>query len=336
MLLRRKIVHRRPMELVHVPFLGKLQRAAFRPRRRMAKRFIGKPARVLYRLARASGLQGEGVLSLRTGEATRLISFDARNAQFVTNDDAMSYEPDLAALWDILLEADDVFYDVGANWGYFGLYNLSRPGFTGVVHAFEPYPASYADLERTARQSGFDARFVCHPLALSDHDGRGRMGMVDSVWSGLARMGGASNATEVDVACLDSLQLPLPSAIKIDVEGHEANVLRGAARTLSEARPYVVFENWLEARTPQITLAPFAVLAELKYRFFVPGWVHGDGTSDFIGAAGDARHRPTDVLGLIDMRAEQRFLLPDQVNILAVPEERRDELAAGFDQVRVG
>jgi FkbM family methyltransferase len=298
-----------------------------RPRRRTAKRLIGKPARSIFRLAHRMGLGGQGLFALNVAGKEHRFVFNARNTQFTPARD-QAYEPELAALLDLLVGERDTFFDIGANWGYFSLYVLSRPSFAGTVHAFEAYPPTFSDLNSIARQSPFGARLVCHPVALANHNGTASMGLIDGLQSGTARLDGSGGLMSIGAKRLDDMDLPPPSLIKIDVEGHEANVFRGAERILSSARPVVIFENWREPSRPATTLEPIAVLEKHDYHFFVPVWIHDvDGVRHAVAATNAT---PTDRFGLIEIGWQHRFLLTNQINILAYPAERVAELHRRF------
>ena len=322
-LLSIRIKHRNPFRNLSLPLLGKLQQAAIRPRRRIARRFVGKPARAMFHLCYRMGLGGHGLFALNVDGVERRFAFNARNTQF-TSATGQAYEPELSALLDLLVGEHDTFFDIGANWGHFALYVLSRPGFAGTVHAFEGYPPTFGDLESIASQSLFDERFVCHPVALSNHNGSASMGLIDGLQSGLARLGGSESLMTVDVRRLDDMNLPAPSVIKIDVEGREADAFRGAAQILSSARPIVIFENWREPSHPATTLEPISVLESFDYRLFVPVWVYDTGGVRHAVAATNAS--PTNLLGLVEIERQHRFLLTNQINILAYPTERVAEL----------
>jgi len=325
----RRVDLRNPFHVAELPLVGRLCRAAYTPRRRVAKRFVGKPAKVLFRLAHSSlGLGGRGTLVYDGPDGTRSLRFDARNIQFralYLPQYAAGYETETSALLDVIVSPKDVFFDVGANWGYFALWVAGRPGFEGTVHAFEPLAASFADLAGLVAQAGLETRISCHHLALSDQDGDGVLAVDAGGDSGTARLGGGALGERVTLAALDGLGLPPPAAMKIDVEGHEHLVLAGARRTLESARPFVVFESWREASAPKTTLAPFGVLAGLGYAFFAPTWWRTT------PAGGYAVDGPTDTLALVPVTPEQRFLLGEQMNVLACPAERLAKLRALFE-----
>ncbi|TAN56459.1 MAG: FkbM family methyltransferase, partial [Magnetospirillum sp.] len=212
---------------------------------------------------------------------------------------------------------------IGANWGWYAVLIAARPSFRGKVHAFEPFPSTFADLAAVVRQAGLEGCISCHDFALADRDGEAGMAFSDGIQSGLARLGEIGGTT-VRLARLDSLDLPPPDVIKIDAEDHEMEALVGASQVINTARPTIVFENWLHRDRPGLTLDPIAFLAERSYHFFLPGWVRGN-PDCILPEPGDSAE-----LALVPFRPEQRFLLPSQINIVAVPEEKLAAFAARF------
>jgi FkbM family methyltransferase len=257
-------------------------------------------------------------------DGPRHVRFNARNTQFGALYQPQFqpvYEPDISALIDLIVPNDGCFLDVGANWGWFSLLLASRPGFSGRIHAFEPMPATFADLAGAVRDARLEDRIVCHPLALADHEGSAVMAVPGGVQSGLARISQCGD-TAVRLAKLDDLNLPPPDTIKIDVEDHEIEVLRGGAVTIERARPVVVFENWLHRGNPAMTLDPFHWFAARNYCFFHTGWVAGIDDCIIPELPATVGNRAT--LAVLPFQLEQRFYLPPQLNAVAVPRERCD------------
>jgi len=336
-ILRREVSLRNPFRIEVLPLLSRLHEAAFRPRRRLSKRFIGKPAKRLFRLLMGLGAKGRGRFSISLPDGPRSVEFNARNTQFGALYQPQSqpvYEAETSALLDLLVGDGDCFVDVGANWGWYSLYVASRPGFKGHVHAFEPFPSTFADLEGVVRGAGLDTRITCHELALADSIGSSTMAFSDGIQSGLARIGEAGGIT-IRLTTLDSLALPSPDVIKIDAEDHELEVLRGAAATIERTRPFVVFENWLHRDRPALTLDPFHWFAERDYGFFLAGW-GAEGADTFIVADLPAAMGGRSTLVVLPFLAEQRFHLPSQLNVLAVPNDRRDDLRRRIEGGKTG
>jgi FkbM family methyltransferase len=323
--LRVKVALRNPFTIDSLPLLSRLHSAAFRNRRRMSKRFVGRPAKRLFRLLLALGATGTGQTTLALASGSRRIGFNARNTQFgalYLPQSLPVYEPESSALLDRLVGDEDTFIDIGANWGWYSLLIASRPGYRGRIDAFEPFPTTYADLVSVVAQAGLDGVIRCHDLALADHDGSASMGFSDGVQSGLARLGEDGGA-RVRLARLDSLGLPKPDVIKIDAEDHELEVLQGAIATIDAARPFIVFENWLHRGNPDLTLAPLELLESHGYRFFQAGWVSGH--ADCVLAALPKGVTKEGELAVVPFLVAQRFQLPDQLNVIGVPAERLAE-----------
>lgn len=320
------VTRRNPFAVTHLPLIARLYRAAYSKRRRFSKRFVGKPAKKLFRLAyHGLGLGGDGEMTLTVDGTTRGLTFNARNTQFhalYLPQYAGGYEAETTCLIDAVLPDDGVFYDIGANWGFFALFAASRPGFRGRVHAFEPLPATYADLDSLVTQAGLRNTITCHQMAASDKESAGSMVVEDGLHSGIARLRAGGDGVSVPLRRLDDLDLPPPAVMKIDVEGHEAEALTGASRLLETIRPLVVFESWCEPRNPDITFEPFRVLAEKDYVFFQPAWAR-DATGYHYGVMEEPpAAAAVQNLILLPFLPEQRFLLGDQMNVFACPRER--------------
>jgi FkbM family methyltransferase len=173
------------------------------------------------------------------------------------------------------LQPGDRMLDIGANFGLYSLMAAARVGPSGRVDAFEPFPESFALLERNiaANRSGFVHAF---PFALGERSSTAILSLhADPGRNSIANLGEASVGTlPVRVEPLDAV-LPEPGrpvdAIKIDVEGWELAVFRGAARILSASRPVIVLEVY-PARCTSAGSSYEALLShltDLGYKFFL-------------------------------------------------------------------
>jgi FkbM family methyltransferase len=165
--------------------------------------------------------------------------------------------------------ADGVLFDVGAHHGLFSLvYCAARPG--NRVTAFEPAAPSLAVLERAARASGFGERVGTVNAWVGQRDAT-VTGVADE--SGFFQPG--PEGISIPQLTLDGFverSGAAPTLLKIDVEGAELEVLRGAAQTLRTARPVVFIELHLDILADAGTGAA-EVLNELtaaRYRFESP------------------------------------------------------------------
>ena len=134
-----------------------------------------------------------------------------------------------------LLRPGDHFLDVGAN---VGSYTVLAGGAVGArVTAVEPVPATFGHLQRNVALNGMNERTRCCQVGLSERAGTLRFSKdLDTVNHVLAD-GEDLPAVEVPVTRLDDLVgEDVPILIKMDVEGHERAVLRGAPATLADRR----------------------------------------------------------------------------------------------------
>jgi FkbM family methyltransferase len=155
------------------------------------------------------------------------------------------YEPDVTALFQRLVRPGSTVYDVGANAGYF---TLLAHELGASVHAFEPHPIVTRLLERSvALQRERRGRITVVPAACSERSELMRLflGPVHSTGMSSVEKPGLQWA-DVPGITLDDYSRRVghkPDLVKIDVEGHELEVLRGAIELLREARPVVIVET---------------------------------------------------------------------------------------------
>jgi FkbM family methyltransferase len=129
--------------------------------------------------------------------------------------------------------------DVGANIGMWAFF----VGKKGVeVYAFEPMPKAYNVLRERAKKF---PTVHPYPYALGEGDSVGRLGFAALSLTGtmdeeINLPGGGT--IDVPVRKLDSIPLPKVGVIKIDTEGYETPILRGAKETISKNRPRLIIE----------------------------------------------------------------------------------------------
>jgi len=147
-----------------------------------------------------------------------------------------SYEIDKQLALSKHLRRGGVFYDIGANVGFYSLLAARKLGPRGRVYAFEPLPANlrllhrHLDLNRTAN-------VIVHASAIAEQSGTAQFVVDDSSAQGSL---GEHGELSVDVTSIDALLadgLPPPDVIKMDIEGAEVDALRGAGQCLQQHRP---------------------------------------------------------------------------------------------------
>jgi FkbM family methyltransferase len=142
-------------------------------------------------------------------------------------------EPVMQAEIAELLAPGLVFYDIGANVGFFSLIAARCVGADGAVYAFEPLPANADALAHNVAINGFENVELVR-AAVSRGPGRAELAVTaSSVQAHLADVDTGVptvSTTTVDVTSVDAAVrsgLRPPDVVKIDVEGAELAVLEG-------------------------------------------------------------------------------------------------------------
>ena len=198
------------------------------------------------------GLMREFLRALRphsviaTGHAAGL-QFVAKGAdpQFLLG----TYETPIQEALASSLSEGDVFYDVGANVGFFSLIAARAVGSAGRAYAFEPVPQNVATIKRNVELNGLNMVDIL-PFAVGAACGEARLLLARHIGGAALESAGEPpdmrGAMTVTVVSLDDIvaerQLRPPSVIKIDVEGAELDVLRGMPIILREQRPMLIYE----------------------------------------------------------------------------------------------
>lgn len=137
----------------------------------------------------------------------------------------------------------DFVMDIGGNVGQYAVLFSSLVGPSGRVISFEPDPAHRSVLVKNLELNGFRNQTRVEEFALSDLNGSHSFYSRNDQMSSLVRSGLGSNASEGDVSeyvvkttrlddYLTQNELGFPDWVKIDTEGAEINVLRGARELL--------------------------------------------------------------------------------------------------------
>jgi len=157
-----------------------------------------------------------------------------------------AYEPSVADCIDRFVRPGTLCYDIGANVGLWALRMGERTGTAGRVFAFEPLSTSARALAANAALSGL-ANIEVMPFALGDTDGHATLHIPgDAGRSSLAPESPADAAERVRVRRLDDVweeqRRPAVSFVKMDVEGAEPMILRGAQAFFTTVRPVTCCE----------------------------------------------------------------------------------------------
>jgi FkbM family methyltransferase len=177
---------------------------------------------------------------------------------FVSPDAALSFwKPRLTSdLFDFAREfvkPGDTVWDIGANVGLFSRAAAYCAGSSGKVIAIEADMWLVSLLRRTsAAVDPSAAPIEVLPVAIFDQCGiasfniakRGRASNFLASEAGQSQTGGIRETVQVMTISLDWLlqQGSRPAVVKVDVEGAELDVFRGAERLLSDVRPVILCE----------------------------------------------------------------------------------------------
>ena len=184
--------------------------------------------------------------------------------------------------------------DIGGNRGVYA-YSLWRLG--AEVDVFEPNPACVRILSAWAAGK---SRVKIHPAALSNRDGStslhipvDRYGVEHDASASIEHSGFENSRDEtVTLQTLDSCAFDRVGLIKIDVEGHEHDVIEGSANTLRSSRPALLVE--IEQRH---SARPIQEMFEQILGFGYHGFFLDHGKMKSLDDFNVARHQSPDNFG---------------------------------------
>lgn len=215
------------------------------------------------------------------------------------------YEPHVRECFEVLVQPGDTYFDVGAHIGYHASLAAFRTGPKGRVCAFEADPAMYAKLAGNLAQFSWAA--AVH-AAVWEHTGtlefERSSDQHESGWGTLTAVRDLQQgehlrvpSTTLDDYCARE-KVERLDAMKIDAEGSELSILRGARTVLDRFRPAAMIEiNQIllqQGRTTPGEIVDF--LTARNYQLYALSWKR-------IERFKDAKHEdPSEVLCIPDLR----------------------------------
>jgi FkbM family methyltransferase len=178
------------------------------------------------------------------------------------------YEPDVASIIESFCKPGWTVFDVGANIGAHTLRFAKIIGPSGEVYAFEPTDYAYRKLLKNLSLSGLSSA-KAFQLALSDRNLSGQAVNFRSSWRSDGR--DVHTTSVVDFVRLDDWceenAIGRVDCVKLNIDGNEGAVLKGAGRILRKCLPVVIIEvgAWQFRRTED---NPLLLLREMGYRFW--------------------------------------------------------------------
>jgi FkbM family methyltransferase len=197
------------------------------------------------------------IITIKVGDLSVLLDVDSRagnqgglrNFELWRAETYSSKEPDTLAWIDSFFKPGDVIYDIGANIGQYSLYAAKRLAGQCKVLAFEPEALNHAKLNRNIVLNGLVGTVVPYCLAVTERTaldlfyvktfapGAALHAMHRPVTQGEEPFAPQNQQGVMGVSLDDltgPLGLPVPNHIKIDVDGIEAAIIRGARKTLAD------------------------------------------------------------------------------------------------------
>jgi FkbM family methyltransferase len=188
------------------------------------------------------------------------LMLDMTDSSFLYLSGRLPTEPLEAAILNRLVRPGDVFVDVGAHRGLYIAHLLGRLRPSGRLIAFEPSPSNAAFIRQIF---GNPPDLEIHQAAVADTSGHGQL-VSDGELTARLSLAGEAHGIEVPLRRLDEVvTLPSPPAaciVKIDVEGSESAVLRGARGLLGRGVPFA----WLIESLPGEGARRAELLATLR------------------------------------------------------------------------
>lgn len=167
------------------------------------------------------------------------------------------YEPATEAFVLKHLSPGDAFIDVGANIGFFTVRAAHKVGGNGRIVAIEPSPVVFSYLERNIQINRLDTVTALNVAASDQNRNEVPFYTAPSDHFGMGALAPQFHQEPcmVETRTLDEIvaanKLQRVAVLKVDVEGHEVAVFRGAQKLLlGSPAPAIIFEfcDWAESR----------------------------------------------------------------------------------------
>jgi len=171
------------------------------------------------------------------------------------------------------LKSNDVFYDIGANYGFFSL--LAAEFITnGEIHCFEPIPEVFECLKYNLLNSKTSAKLFINKLAVSNISGEIEF-YFNRQASGISNLFQNTQIGVEDKIKVTSVKLNdyfknhnKPTIIKVDVEGAESLVIEGGFEFFSNNNPIIAMEVSSGEKGKKFSMKAVNKLYELGYKSY--------------------------------------------------------------------
>ena len=171
------------------------------------------------------------------------------------------WEPYMNVIFERYIHKDSVVIECGC---HIGVHTVKMASLCKTIYGFEPMPDTYHVLAKNIRLNGIQ-NAVLYKKGVAD-----KSGMTKYAWSIAGNPGGSGLANnpmgvpswcppmdktiDVELMTIDSMNLDRLDFMKLDVEGYEPLVIKGAINTITKYKPVIVMEIWKSHYTTEIDL----------------------------------------------------------------------------------
>lgn len=184
------------------------------------------------------------------------------------------YEKALSEIVIKLLRKGDICLDVGANFGWYTSVFLKYAGITSKIHAFEPVPRTFRELERNYELMGIPENVQINNLALGDRNCEVDLNFFEGLGSGHASLSRQERDDYVSFKCqmitldeyLETNKINHVNFIKVDIEGAEMMFLKGAEKVFQQPVPPIWLMEMALHQTKNFGYTPNDLVSFLRER----------------------------------------------------------------------
>lgn len=173
------------------------------------------------------------------------------------------FEPDKQFAFNVLINADDVIFDIGANIGMHTAY-IAKTKPASKIYSFEPLPANLDYLRQLMKLNDFTGVTIVEAAVGNEN---GVMYFEEGPNNYMGRLSSVPTKLQVKTMRLDDFCTStsvIPDFMKIDVEGFEHEVLKGAGALIKKYQPVMI----IELHNPKQDLLVADFLLQHQYRIF--------------------------------------------------------------------
>jgi len=168
------------------------------------------------------------------------------------------------------LRTEDIFYDIGGNYGFYTYLALE---FCKEVHYFEPLPFVFENVKRNLEN---EPKAILNNIALSDKKEKLILYLPDNksgvatILSEIQKIFSKCKKIEVNSLSLDEYikHNTMATVIKMDVEGAESKIINGGINFLRQNSPLIAMEVWSKKERGEISMVAVEKLRNLGYKSY--------------------------------------------------------------------